>query len=286
MFDNKARRLHEELDAGKTLIVAGAHNALSARLVEEAGFDAVWASSFEISTSYAVPDASIVTMSEYLDAARGMNEAVGIPIIADCDNGFGNSTNVSYMVRRYEAEGIAAVCMEDKRFPKLNSFIGNGQALESVGEFTEKIRAGKESQRTEDFMLIARTEAFISGLGVEEALHRAESYVDAGADAILVHSKASTADEVLAFMGEWSGRVPVVVVPTTYFQSTVDELALAGVRVVIFANHAMRAAVRAMGTTLAELRRNGTSAPVEGRIATLQELFDLQGMNDVGKLSV
>ncbi|WP_158890667.1 isocitrate lyase/phosphoenolpyruvate mutase family protein [Amycolatopsis anabasis] len=286
MLPSKAKRLRDELAAGKTIVAAGAHDGLSARLVEAAGFDAVWASSFEISTSHAVPDASIVTMSEYLDAARSMNQSVRIPIIADCDNGFGNSTNVSYMVRRYEAEGIAAVCIEDKRFPKLNSFIGEGQALETIEEFTDKIRAGKRSQQTEEFLLIARTEALISGQGVDEALRRAESYVDAGADAVLVHSKSRTADEVLSMVGKWDGRAPIVVVPTTYYESTVEELVAEGVQVVIFANHAIRAAVRAMGSTLAEVRRRGTTASVEDRIATLQELFDLQGMGDVGQLSV
>ncbi|WP_206795403.1 isocitrate lyase/phosphoenolpyruvate mutase family protein [Amycolatopsis sp. MtRt-6] len=286
MIPNKARKLRDELKAGRTVVAAGAHDGLSARLVEAAGFDAVWASSFEISTSHAVPDASIVTMSEYLEAARAMNYSVRIPIIADCDNGFGNSTNVSYMVRRYELEGIAAVCIEDKRFPKLNSFIGEGQALESVEEFCEKIKAGKGSQQTEEFLLIARTEALISGRGVDEALRRAEAYADAGADAVLVHSKARTADEVLAMLGKWDGRAPIVVVPTTYYESTVEELAAAGVQMVIYANHAIRAAVRAMSTTLAEVRERGTTASVESRIAPLGELFELQGMGDVGRISI
>lgn len=286
MLPTKAGRLRDEMSAGKTIIAAGAHDGLGARLVEAAGFDAVWASSFEISSSHAVPDASIVTMSEYLDAARNMNQSVRVPIIADCDNGFGNSTNVSYMVRRYETEGIAAVCIEDKRFPKVNSFIGERQALESIEEFTEKIRAGKRSQQTEEFLLIARTEALISGQGADEALRRAEAYVDAGADAVLFHSKARTADEVLSILEKWDGRAPIVVVPTTYYESTVDELSKAGVQVVIFANQAIRAAVRAMRSTLAEVRRCGTTAPVENRIATMQELFDLQGMSDVGQLSV
>jgi phosphoenolpyruvate phosphomutase len=116
----KTRLLRKYFNEKKVIRVMGAHNGLSATLVENAGFNGIWASGFEISTSYAVPDANILTMTQYLETAEVMNLAVSIPIIADCDTGYGNSNNVIHMVKRYEAAGIAAVCIEDKQFPKVN----------------------------------------------------------------------------------------------------------------------------------------------------------------------
>ncbi len=271
-----------ELLGGRRLIrVAGAHNGLSARLVEQSGFDAVWASGFEVSTSYALPDASILTMSESLAAARIMNEAVSIPVIADCDTGFGDAPNVMHMVRRYETAGIAGVCIEDKRFPKLNSFVHDGHELISVDAFAAKIRAAKQAQRSPDFVVVGRTEAFILGLGPDEALTRAAAYAEAGADAVLVHSRAPTPAEIWTFMERWRLGVPVVVVPSTY-RASVEELERHGVSMVIHANVGIRAAARAMRETLQELSAVGhVSSSLEDRIASLDELLELQGMPSV-----
>jgi phosphoenolpyruvate phosphomutase len=268
-----------ELLAGPRLVrVAGAHSGLSARLVEASGFDAVWASSFELSTAHALPDAGILTMSEALEAARLMHEAVSIPVIADCDTGFGDTTNVVHMVRRYESSHIAAVCIEDQVFPKVNSLVAGGQELLDMESFAGKLRAAKAAQRGSDLVVIARTEALIKGVGVPEALRRARAYVEAGADAVLVHSKAPTPAEVWEFLEGWDGRAPVVVVPTTYFDVDAEEFERRGVRVVIYANHGLRAAVRAMRETFGELHRSGSSRDVEDRIASVAELLELQGM--------
>lgn len=278
-FDTEAAARLRGLLAGPRLVrVAGAHNALSARLVEASGFDAVWASSFELATSHALPDASILTMSEALDAARGMREAVSIPVIADCDTGYGDAANVAHMVRRYESSGIAAVCIEDKVFPKVNSLAAADQELLDLDLFVDKLRAAGRARRSPDLVLIARTEALIGGLGVDEALRRAHAYVEAGADAVLVHSKAPTPDQIWEFLEAWGGRAPVVVVPTTYYDVDGAELERRGVRVVIYANHGLRAAVRAMRETFLELHRSDSSRLVEDRIATVAELLELQGM--------
>lgn len=274
----RASRLRELLAGPRLVRAVGAHSGLSARLVEASGFDAVWASSFELSTSHALPDASILTMSEALEAARDMHEAVSIPVIADCDTGFGDEPNVAHMVRRYESSGIAGICIEDKVFPKMNSLVAAGQELLELDRFVDKLRAARRAQRSADLVLIARTEALISGLDVDEALRRANAYVDAGADAILVHSKAPTPDQVWAFLAAWRGRAPIVVVPTTYYDVSAADLERRGVRVVIYANHGLRAAVRAMKETLGELHRDGSSRQVEDRIATVAELLELQGM--------
>ena len=277
MLATKAQRLRELLAQDRLIRVVGAHNGLSARLVERCGFDAVWASGFELSASYALPDASILTMSEVLEAARVMNEAVSIPVIADCDTGYGDAANVIHMVHRYEASGIAGVCIEDKRFPKLNSFVPRGQELIPAESFAGKIEAATRARRGPDLVVVARTEAFIAGLGVDEALARASCYAKAGADAVLVHSRASTPREIWEFMARWDGAVPVVVVPTTY-AADADELSCRGVRVVIYANQGIRAATRAMRETFEVLRATGGTRSVEDRIATVEEVLELQGM--------
>ena len=194
-------------------LVAGAHDALSALLVQEVGFDAVWASSFAISAARGLPDLSPLSMTDYLESASRMSEVCGVPVLADCDTGFGGNLNVAYLVRRYEAAGIGGVCIEDKVFPKRNSFIP-GQALEDADCFARKIATAKGAQRDGDFVVVARTEAAIAGFGVEEAVRRCHRYVDAGADAVLMHSKSNKPAEALDFMRSWSGRAPAVVVPT------------------------------------------------------------------------
>ena len=186
---NKAAKLRELFKSEGVIRAVGAHDGLSAKLVELNGFDGVWASGFEISASHAVPDANILTMTQYLEAASIMNDAVSIPVVADCDTGYGNSNNVMHMVRKYEAAGIAAVTIEDKMFPKVNSYIPGRQEWASIAEFVGKILAAKNAQQTKDFMVIARVEALIAGWGQEEALRRAHAYAEAGADAILIHPK-------------------------------------------------------------------------------------------------
>lgn len=246
--------------------------------MQQAGFDAVWSSSFEISASHGLPDASLITMSQYLAASEVMDLCVDIPVIADCDTGFGGPLNAAYTVQRYERAGIAAVCIEDKLFPKINSFADASQDLLPTEEFALKIKAAKEAQRDPDFLLIARTESFIAGLDLSEALDRGHAYVEAGADALLVHSKSKRPDEVLEFAARWDSDVPLVAVPTTYNAVTESTLHEAGFRVVIYANHGLRAAVRGVQETLSALLKAGRAAAVQERIAPMHEVFALQGM--------
>ena len=274
--------LRKLLAESSPIVLAGAHNGISARLVEEAGFNAVWASGFEISGSHAVPDANILTMAENLAVTKNINDSVGIPVIADCDNGYGNAINVMRMVEEYEKAGVAAVCIEDNVFPKRCSFYGDvKRELESVEEFAGKIRAAKQAQRDPDFVVVARTEALIAGWGMEEALKRGRAYATAGADLILIHSKSSSPEEVLAFAKAWDMSTPLVCVPTTYNTTGVDELSAANFKVVIFANHGFRAAVKNMSETLKELRNAGRAAAVEDRIVPLKEIYRLIGVDDL-----
>ncbi len=262
----------------KIIRIAGAHDGLSAKLVEKNGFDGIWASGLEISASYAVPDASILTMDQYLERACEINDATSIPVIADCDTGFGNSNNVIHMVKKYESAGIAAVCIEDKHFPKVNSFIPGRQELAPIAEFVGKIMAAKNAQQRKEFMIIARIEALIAGWGQEEALKRANAYVDAGADAILIHSKLSSSAEIIEFLRLWKNRAPVVVVPTTYPSVAAKELERAGIKVVIYANQGLRASIKAVDEIFKKISTLGSTGPVEKEIASMREVFELQGM--------
>jgi len=269
--------LRAMVDSGKLIKIVGAHNGLTAKLVEEAGFDGVWASGFEISTSHAVPDANILTMTDFLHASEDMVNAITIPLIADCDTGFGNSNNVIQMVRKFEAAGVSAVCIEDKEFPKVNSFICGRQDLASVAEFVGKIMAAKNAQISEKFMVFARVEALIAGWGQTEALKRAEAYLEAGADGIFIHSKLNSSDEIINFCKAWKKRGPLLISPTTYCLEE-KELSELGVNIVIYANQAIRAAVKHVREVLEYLREHGTFG-IESKISSMEEVFYLQGMH-------
>ncbi|GAQ52723.1 isocitrate lyase/phosphoenolpyruvate mutase family protein [Streptomyces acidiscabies] len=268
------------LRPGRALRVAGAHSALGAVLAEQEGFDAIWSSSLEISASRCLPDASILTMTEYLEAAAHMQKALGIPVVADADTGYGNNLNVAHMVHEFEDRGITAVAIEDKLFPKINSFADGDQTLLSTEAFVAKIETAKKAQRDDEFFVIARTEALINGLGVDVALDRAHAYADGGADAVLIHSKKSTNTEVVEFVKRWEGRLPVVVVPTTYPDWNIAEAEAMGVQVVIYANQGMRATISSLRETYRSIRDAGDTVALEPKIASVADIFRLQRLKE------
>jgi phosphoenolpyruvate phosphomutase len=202
-------------------------------------------------------------------------------VIADCDTGYGDAFQFAHAVRRFEEAGVAGVCIEDKTFPKLNSFAPGKQELASIDAFVEKLRAGKQAQRTLDFAIIARVEALIAGADIHEALARACAYADAGADAVLVHSKSPTVDELAMIAQAWDRPTPLVSIPTTYYQTTVEELAVLGIKMVIYANHGLRCALRAMEHAYAEIMRSGSTASIEDQLWPMKAIFELQGVTEV-----
>jgi phosphonopyruvate hydrolase len=273
---SKAEQLRARLNVGRPALAMAAHNPLAALLAAQAGFDAIWGSGFELSASYAVPDASILPMTVHLEMMRAIGEAQDKPVIADIDTGFGNAVNVAYAVPRYAAAGVAAVVMEDKTFPKDSSLRPGGrQELVPIGEFQGKIAAAKAASGV---LVIARTEALIAGLGQSEALRRGEAYVEAGAEAVLVHSKQKTPDEILAFCAAWPGRAPLALVPTSYPTLSFAAIAALGkVGLIICGNHAIRAAVAGMQRTFVRIIAEGGIAGVEADIASVADVFALQG---------
>lgn len=275
--------LKKLLNESEIITVVGAHDAISAKLIEEAGFGGIWASGFGISAAQQCkPDASILTMTESLQVTKAMCDAVKIPVIADCDNGFGNAINVMRTVVEYEAIGVSGICIEDNIFPKRCSFYpGVKRELVSLEEHAGKIRAAKKSQRNEDFVVIARTEALIAGWGQAEALKRALAYADAGADAILVHSKSSTFEELKDFAASWTSEIPLVIVPTIFSSVSLDELAQSGFKMVIYANQILRSSIFSMKKTLNKLTEAGNAKAVDDHIVSLQEVYDLIGVSDL-----
>ncbi len=271
--------LRDKIHSQPLVVAMAAHNPLGARLVEEAGFDAVWASGFELSASLAVPDASIITPSDQLDMARRMAETCCIPVIADIDTGFGNAINVHYAVERYALAGAAAVVMEDKRFPKDTSLRDGGrQILAEVQEFQGRIEAAIDARGDVGLLVIARTEALIAGAGLRDALKRAAAYSESGADMILVHSKSKTPDEIEAFVAQWDARCPLAVVPTAYPDFDEARAAASGkIKLLIYGNHGLRTAVTALRETFKRIRAERGSAGVSSEIASVQEILDLQG---------
>ncbi|HOV38904.1 MAG TPA: phosphoenolpyruvate mutase, partial [Spirochaetales bacterium] len=220
-----------------------AHNGLSAKIAEEAGFKGIWASGLSISAQLGVRDSNEASWTQVLEVLEFMSDATTIPILLDGDTGYGNFNNMRRLVRKLEQRGVAAVCIEDKLFPKTNSFVrGTAQPLADREEFCGKIKAGKDAQTDPDFSIIARVEAFIAGWGLKEALRRAEAYHRAGADGILIHSALSVPDEVLAFKQEWGDRAPVVIVPTKYYATPTEVFREYGFSIVIWANHLLRSA--------------------------------------------
>ena len=246
--------LQKLIETKPILRVGGAFDSMSAKLVEINGFDAIWTGSFAISATHALPDASILTMTEFLNVSSNIVESCKIPVIADCDTGFGGPTNVSHTVKKFESAGVSAISIEDKTFPKQNSLLKNGQhKLISEKEFVAKILAAKDAKINKNFMVIARTEALIAELGMNEAVKRANAYEKAGADAILIHSKQNTANEVIEFSELWKGNIPLIVVPTTYPTVSIDELIENNFKMVIYANQTLRASYSAMNNTLKEI---------------------------------
>ena len=274
--------LQKKLQQNSIIKVGGAFDAMSAKLVENAGFDAVWAGSFAISATHALPDASILTMTEFFNVASAMTNACDIPIIADCDTGYGGPSNVAHMVRKYENAGIASICIEDKIFPKQNSLLEGGKNdLISEKEFVAKILAAKEAKNNKDFLIIARIEALISGLGVKEALKRADAYEAAGADAILIHSKQKHPTEIFEFTDSWKGTIPIVAVPTTYDGVKLNELHEHKIKMVIYANQTLRAAYTAMENLLKEMMMTEKISDITQPMSDMNEIFELQEMYDI-----
>ncbi len=280
--NTKAGQLRELLESKELEFILEAHNGISARIVEQAGFKGIWASGLAISAQFGVRDSNEASWTQVVEILEFMSDITAIPILLDGDTGYGNFNNMRRLVRKLEQRMIAGVCIEDKQFPKTNSFIsGERQPLADIDEFCGKIKAGKDSQADDDFCIVARVEALIAGWGLEEALKRAEAYHAAGADAILIHSKKPAADEILAFAGEWDNRCPVIIVPTKYYSTPTEVFRRADISLIIWANHMIRASVAAMERTSRKIYQDRSVSDIEDGIASMERIFQLQGTDEL-----
>lgn len=274
---NKTTQLKQMLQSDQLEFIMEAHNGMSGKIVEEAGFKGIWGSGLTISASLGVRDNNEASWTQVLDVIEYISDATTIPILLDADTGYGNFNNVRRLVRKLEQRNVGGMCIEDKLFPKTNSFINSEQQpLAGIEEFAGKIKAAKDTQEDPDFCVVARVEALIAGWELGEALKRAEAYYLAGADAILMHSKKTTAEQILDFMREWRDTCPVVIVPTTYFDTPTSAFEEAGVSLVIWANHLMRASIKAMQQTAAQIYQEQSLRSIEGQVVPVKEIFRLQ----------
>jgi phosphoenolpyruvate phosphomutase len=278
----KTTQFKNMLQSPNLEFILEAHNGLSAKIVEEAGFKGIWGSGLSISAALGVRDNNEASWTQVLEVVEFMSDATTIPIMLDADTGYGNFNNARRLVKKLEQRGVAAMCIEDKLFPKTNSFINSEQQpLANMDEFAGKIKAAKDTQSDPDFCVVARVEAFIAGWGVEEALRRAEAYHRAGADAILMHSKKNTAEEILEFMKHWKDTAPVVIVPTMYYDTPTEVFEDAGISLVIWANHMLRSSITAMQKTAAEIYKSKSLKNVESQIVPVKEIFRLQNADEL-----
>lgn len=281
----KAKKLREMIFSNELEFIMEAHNGMSAKIVEEAGFKGIWASGLCLSGSLGLRDDNEASWSQVVDVLETMSNATNIPILVDGDQGYGNFNNARIFCSNLEKRGIAGVVFEDKLFPKTNSFIEveGGQKLADIDEFCGKLRACKDNQVNPYFVVIARLEAFIAGYDVEEALKRALAYHAAGADAILVHSKIGTSADIDAFMKRWDDRCPIVIVPTKYYSTPTNHFKDLGISTVIWANHNFRSCIDIMRKTSKQIFDDQSLINVEKNIATVKDIFNYTGEDDLKK---
>lgn len=277
----------KRLFSGRPQFGVGVFDGMSALLAEKWKFDFVWVSSFCCSAAAGIPDAGIIGPEEILAVVRCVNRSIDLPIAVDLDSGYGDAVKVFNVVEAMARSGTAALCLEDNPVSKRCSlYDGYDRALVSIEEHMARIRAAKfgVAEAGSACRIVARTEALVAGLGVEEALKRATAYAQGGADAVFVQSLDATGKEVLDFARAWKRRTPVFIAPTRLPQITKTEFIDAGISHAIFANQGLRAAHAAMDRTFGTLSGATSAQSVEGEISTIATVASLVGAQRVVEL--
>ena len=267
--------LRQFVYANELSFLMEAHDALSASIAAKVGFKGLWASGLSISSTLGYRDTNEASWTELVDAVERIADASNLPVLVDGDSGFGNFNNARLVSHKLWRRGAAGVCLEDKGFPKMNSFVGDRHPLAEIKEFCGRLSAVKDTIPDREFVLVARLEALIAGHDLDEALVRADAYAEAGADAILIHSRKADADEILEFAQQWRNRKPVLIVPTKYYRTPTAQFRDAGISTIIWANHNMRASVSAMRDVCSQILEEESLVNIESEVAGLGEVFDL-----------
>jgi phosphoenolpyruvate phosphomutase len=259
------------------------HNPISAIVAQKAGFSALWASGLTFASAMGCRDRNEVSWTQSLHNLIDVIQVASQPVLFDCDSGHGDFNNFRHVVRRIEQIGVAGVVLEDKLFPKNNSFAKGDQTLLSIREQVGKLRAGLDARKSDDFLIVARNETLISGGSVDEALERCGAYVEAGAGAVFIHSKHRDPGQIFEFLRQWERRSIVVIAPTTYDDVHFDDFALAGVNLVLCANHSLRASVRAMEQTCQKILHKRRLSAVRDMVCSMDGLFDMLDYAELAK---
>ena len=277
----------ERLFNGKPQLGAGVYDGLSALLAEKWTFDFMWVSSFCCSAAAGLPDAGLISPEDILNIVRCVHRCAALPIVVDLDSGYGDAIKVCHVVEAMAGAGAAALCIEDNPLSKRCSlYDGYDRALVSIEEHIARLRAAKVgiSRAGSSCRLIARTEALVAGMGVDEALRRAHAYVDAGADGVFIQSLDATGREVLEFGREWKRRTPLFIAPTRMPTTTKTEFFGAGISHTMFANQGLRAAHKALDDTFRKLSQAECSLAVESEISTVKAVAAQVGAQRVTDL--
>jgi len=283
--DIRRSRLKRLIDTKPIVRIMESHNALSGLIVESikgdngVEYDGMWSSSLTDSTSKGKPDIEAVDVSTRINTINEIFEVTTKPMIYDADTG-GIAEHFAFTVRTLERTGVSAVIIEDKTGLKKNSLFGNdvAQTQDSIENFCQKIQKGKLAQITDDFMIISRIESLILDKGMEDAITRAKAYIEAGSDGIMIHSRQKEPDEILEFckiLRAYNENIPIIVVPTSYNQITAQELGQAGINVVIYANHMLRAAYPGMMRVAKSILDNDRSMEAEKELLSIAKILDL-----------
>ena len=265
-------------DTSKINTIVGASNALIAELVERAGFDGVWVSSFELHAWNLLPDANILNTADYFDVISKISDRIKLPILVDSDEGGPSAINTIRMAREYEKAGASSMCFEDNPSPKRCSFYGMKASLEKPEIMVGKIKAAVEKKLNENFSIIARTEALIQKHGIDVAIERAHMYTEAGCDGFLIHSKSKEPDEIFEFSERYHSegiKTPLVCVPTTYNQVTLNKLQDMGFSLVIYANYSVRAVVMILQKIFDDIKNGNSLSVANDDVVPMDTIFDL-----------
>lgn len=275
--------LKKLLERNRLLVAPGCFDGLSARLVEEAGFEAAYLSGGAVARSMGIPDIGLVTMSEAIERAAQVVAAIKIPIIADADTGYGNAVNLVRTVREFERIGVAAIHIEDQVTPKRCGHL-DGKEVVSTAEIEQKIAAALATRTDPDFCIIARTDARAVN-GMDDAIERAKAFAKLGVDAIFVEAPQS--EEELA---EIPRRLPDIPLLVNVFKGgktpmlPMDRLERMGYRIAIYPSETQRAAIHAMRNALATLKREGTTESIDASLTTFKERDNVVGLDDWQKI--
>ena len=271
-------------DKNSLSLACGASNAMIAKIAENAGFDAVWLSSFEMHAWNRLPDASILNVADYAGAISKIADRINVPILVDADEGGPSAINTIRMAREYSKAGAWGMCIEDNPSPKRCSFYGMKRELEKTSIMVGKIKAALDKNNKEGFAVIARTEALIQGRGIDVAMERAKAYTDTGCHGFLIHNKNKTPDEVLRFVERYHRegiQTPLVIVPTTYNQMTTQQMIDAGISLAIYANYSVRATVGILEKLFEKIITEGTLSAGNDLVVPMAEIFELIAVEEL-----